>query len=46
MGRMCTGLGIISRVECMLCGDECESVVHMLWECSTYSTCRDNIQGS
>ena len=27
-----------------LCGAECESVVHVLWECSTYSTCRDNFQ--
>ena len=32
------------RVECMLCGAECESVVHVLWECSSYSTCRDNFQ--
>ena len=30
------------RIECTLCGAECESVVYMLWECSTYSTCRDN----
>ena len=30
-----------SRVECMLCGAECESVVHVLWECSSY---RDNFQ--
>ena len=29
------------RVEC---GAECESVVHVLWECSTYSTCKDNFQ--
>ena len=29
------------RVECMLCGAECESVVHVLWECSSYSTCRE-----
>ena len=29
------------RVEYRLCGDECESVVHVLWECST---CRDNFQ--
>ena len=21
------------RTECILCGDECESVVHVLWEC-------------
>ena len=32
------------RVECMLCGAECESVMHVLWECSSYSTCRDNFQ--
>ena len=29
------------KVECTLCGAECESVVHMLWECSSY---RDNFQ--
>ena len=23
-----------------LCGDECESVSHVLWECSTYSNNR------
>ena len=23
------------RVECTLCGAECESVVHVLWECSS-----------
>ena len=32
------------RVECTLCGAESESVVHVLWECSSYSTCRDNFQ--
>ena len=32
------------RVECTLCGAECESVVHVLWECSSYSACRDNFQ--
>ena len=32
------------RIECTLCGAECESVVHVLWECSSYSTCRDNFQ--
>ena len=21
------------KIECTLCGDECESVVHVLWEC-------------
>ena len=32
------------RVECMLCGAECGSVVHVLWGCSNYSACRDNFQ--
>ena len=32
------------RVECTLCGAECESVAHVLWECSSYSACRDNFQ--
>ena len=32
------------KVECTLCGAECESVVHVLWECSSYSSCRDNFQ--
>ena len=27
-----------------MCGAECESVVHVLWECSSYSACRDNFQ--
>ena len=27
-------------MECTLCGAECESVVHVLWECSTYSSSR------
>lgn len=22
--------------ECTLCGDECESVIHVLWECPAY----------
>ena len=26
--------------ECTLCGAECESVVHVLWECSVYSSSR------
>ena len=26
----------------MLCGAECESVVHVLWECSAYSNIRGN----
>ena len=28
------------KSECALCGAECESVVHMLWECSAYSNIR------
>ena len=32
------------RVDCTLCGAECESVVHVLWECSSYNACRDNFQ--
>ena len=27
-------------IECNLCGAECESVVHVLWECSAYGSCR------
>ena len=29
------------RTECILCGDECESVVHILWECPVYKDKRD-----
>ena len=32
------------RDGCTLCGAECESVAHVLWECSNYTTCRDNFQ--
>ena len=28
------------KSECGLCGAECESVVHVLWECSVYSNIR------
>ena len=28
--------GRSGRTECVLCGDECESVVHVLWECPAY----------
>ena len=28
------------KLECTLCGAECESVVHMLWECTAYSSSR------
>ena len=30
------------RTECILCGDECESVVHVLWEFPAY---KDNREG-
>ena len=26
--------------KCTFCGAECESVVHVLWECSAYSSSR------
>ena len=29
------------RTECILCGDECESVVHVLWECPAYKDSRE-----
>ena len=28
------------KTECSLCGNECENVSHVLWECSTYSSTR------
>ena len=28
------------NTKCSLCGDECENVNHVLWECSTYSSTR------
>ena len=27
-------------MECSLCGDECENLSHVLWECSAYSSTR------
>ena len=29
--------------ECVLCGNECESVSHVLWECSAYSNSRADV---
>ena len=29
------------RTKCVLCGDECESVVHVLWECPAYKDSRE-----
>ena len=31
-------IGREGKLECALCGAECESVVHVLWECSAYSS--------
>ena len=28
------------KTECSLCGNECENVSHVLWECSAYSGTR------
>ena len=28
------------KTECSLCGNECENVSHVLWECSAYSSIR------
>ena len=28
------------KIECSLCGNECENVSHVLWECSVYSSTR------
>ena len=28
------------KTECFLCGDECENVSHVLWECSAYGSTR------
>ena len=37
----CHGIIIITPLcECILCGAECESVMHALWECPAYSSCR------
>ena len=29
------------RTECVLCGNECKSVVHVLWECPVYKDSRE-----
>ena len=31
------------KSECSLCGVECESVVHVLWECTAYGSSRTNL---
>ena len=30
-----------SKTECTLCDAECDSVVHVLWECPAYKDSRD-----
>ena len=30
------------KTECSLCGNECDNVSHVLWECSAYSRTRAN----
>ena len=30
------------KKECLFCGDECESVSHVLWECPAYNICRSD----
>ena len=38
---MSSWVGIeVGNKECELCGNECESVSHALWECSAYSSSR------
>ena len=32
------------KVDCSVCGAECESVVHVLWECPAYSVCRESFR--
>ena len=31
--------------QCKLCGEECESVVHVLWQCPVYDTIRNLLRG-
>ena len=31
--------------QCKLCGEECESVVHVLWECPVYDTITNTFMG-
>ena len=42
MFLQCRHRGREGKSECVLCGAECESVVHVLWECSVYSTFVEN----
>ena len=40
MALMRRNRGREGKSECVLCGAECESVVHVLWEGSAYSNIR------
>ena len=31
-------------MECSICRAECDSVVHVLWECPAYSSCREGFR--
>ena len=33
------------KTECIICGNECESVTHVLWECPAYRSCREHFSG-
>ena len=32
------------KLECTLCGAECQSVVHVLWECTAYRSFMEKLQ--
>ena len=38
--ELCRHRGKEGNKECELCGNGCESVSHVLWECSAYSSSR------
>ena len=29
------------KVECSICGAECEGMIYVLWECPAYSSCKE-----
>ena len=41
--ELCRHRGRKGKMECSLCGDECENLSHVLWECSAYSSTRASI---
>ena len=42
--EVCRHRGREGKVECSICGAECESVVHVLQECPAYSSCREGFR--